>query len=87
MARGKICIALTEAEGGAGFHDWHIDLAKNGQTVYTICVNIGSLDIQADSWEINYLNVTYDAYARDIDDVDDEEAKETYVGDSKGKEK
>jgi hypothetical protein len=31
--------------------------------------------------------VTYDAYARDIDDVDDEEAKETYVGDSKGKEK
>jgi hypothetical protein len=33
----------------AGFQNRHIDLEKNGQTVYTICVNIGSLDIQADS--------------------------------------
>jgi hypothetical protein len=48
-------------------------LAKNGKIVYTICVNIGSLDIQADSGEINYLNVNGNAYAPDIDD-DDEEA-------------
>ncbi len=50
--------------------------------MYTICVNIGSLDIQADSGEINYLNANNDAYLPDIDD-DDEEAKELYVGDSK----
>ncbi len=63
-----------------------IDLAKIGQRVYTICVNIGSLDIQADSGEINYLNVNDNAYAPDIDD-NDEEVKQAYVGDSKSKEK
>jgi hypothetical protein len=52
--------------------------------VYTICVNIGLLDIHADSGEINYLNATNNAYAPDID-VDDEEAKESYVSDSKCK--
>jgi hypothetical protein len=52
--------------------------------VYTICVNIGSFDIQADSGKINYLNANNYAYAPDID-VDDEEAKELYVGDSKCK--
>jgi hypothetical protein len=57
-------------------------LAKNGQTVYTICVKIGSLDIHADSGDINYLDANNGAYAPDID-VDDEEAKESYVGDSK----
>ncbi len=72
---------------GTGFQDWHtLDLAKNSQTVYTICVNIGSLDIQAVSGEINYLNVNNNVYAPDIDE-DDEEAKQVYVGDSKGKEK
>ncbi len=50
--------------------------------MYTICVDIGSLDIQADSGEINYLNANDNAYAPDIDD-DDEEAKELYVSDSK----
>ncbi len=40
---------IQKQKEGAGFQDWHIDLAKNGQTVYTICVNIGSLDTQADS--------------------------------------
>jgi hypothetical protein len=70
----------------AGFQDWHIDLAKNGKTVYTICVNIGSSDLQAVSGEINYLNVKDNAYAPDIDD-NDEEAKQAYVGDSEGKEK
>ncbi len=69
---------------GAGFQNWHVDLAKNGQTVYTICVNIGLLDIRADSGDINYLDVNEGAYAPDID-VDDEEAKESYVGDSKCK--
>ncbi len=54
--------------------------------MYTICVNIGSLDIQADSGEINYLNANDDAYAPDID-YNDEEAKEACVGDSKGKDK
>jgi hypothetical protein len=61
-------------------------LTKNGRTVCTICVNIGSLDIQADSGEINYVNVNNHAYTPDIDD-DDEEAKEAYVHESKGKEK
>jgi hypothetical protein len=54
---------IWKQKEGAGFQNWHIDLAKNGQTVYTICVNIGSLDIQADSREINYLNANNDAYA------------------------
>ncbi len=44
------------------------------------------MDIQTDSGEINYINVNYNAYAPDIDD-DDKEAKEAYVGGSKGKEK
>ncbi len=62
---------------GAGFQNWHVDLAKNGQTVYTICVNIGSLDIHTDSGNIGYLDVYNGAYAP--------EAKESYVGDSKCK--
>ncbi len=77
---------IWKQKEGAGFQNQHIDLAKNGQTVYTICVNIGSLDIQADSGEINYLNANNDAYAPDIDD-DDEEANKVYVSDSKGEEK
>ncbi len=77
---------IWKQKEGAGFQNCHIDLAKNDKLVYTICVNIGSLDIQADSEEINYLNATDDAYAPDIDD-DDEEAKEAYVSDSEGKEK
>jgi hypothetical protein len=77
---------IQKQKEGAGFQDWHIDLAKNGQTVYTISVNIGSLDLQAVSREINYLNVDNNAYAPDIDD-NDEEAKQAYVGDSEGKEK
>ncbi len=44
------------------------------------------MDIQADSGEINYLNANNNAYAPDIDD-DDEEAKDVYVGDSRGEEK
>jgi hypothetical protein len=79
-------LLIWKQKEGAGFQDCHIDLAKNGQTVYTICVNIGSLDIQAHSREINDLNVNNNACAPDIDDGD-EEAKEAYVGDSKGKEK
>jgi hypothetical protein len=49
--------------------------------VYTICVNIGSLDILVDG-EINYPNANTDAYALDID-IDEGEAKESNVGDSK----
>jgi hypothetical protein len=77
---------IRKQKKGTGFQNWHIDLAKNGQSVYTICVNIGSLDIQADSGEINYLNANNDAYAPDIDD-DDEEVKEEYVSDSECKDK
>ncbi len=63
---------IWKQKEGAEFQNWHIDfLAKNGQTVYTICVNIGSSDIQADSGEINYLNANYNAYAPAID-YDDE---------------
>jgi hypothetical protein len=77
VARSKICVAHLEAEG----RHW-VSEAYNGQTVYTICVNIGLLDICAYSNDINYIDVNNGAYAPDID-VDDEEAKEPYVGDSK----
>jgi hypothetical protein len=69
MARGKICIAHLEAEGTRWLSGLAYRLGKNGQTVYTICVNNGSLDIQADSGEINYLNINNNAYAPDIDDM------------------
>jgi hypothetical protein len=36
-----------------GFQDWHQDLANNGQTVYTIVVNLGSLELQTVAREIN----------------------------------
>ncbi len=39
---------IWKQKEGAGFQDWHIDLANNGQTVYTNCVNIGLLDIPVD---------------------------------------
>jgi hypothetical protein len=74
---------IRKQKEGAGFQDWHIDLANNGKTVFTICVNIGSLDIPVDG-EINYPNAYTDAYAPDID-VDEGEAKELYVGDSECK--
>ncbi len=77
---------IWKQKEGAGFQNRHLDFAKNGQIVYTIYVDIGSLDIQADSGETNYLNANKNAYALDVDD-DEEEAKEAYVGDSKGKEK
>jgi hypothetical protein len=86
MARGNICIAHLEAEGRSWLSGLAYRHSKNGQTVYTICVNIGSLDIHADSGEITYLNVNNNPYAHDIDD-DDEEVKEAFVCDSKGKEK
>jgi hypothetical protein len=35
---------IQKQKEGAGFQNWHIDVAKNGQIVYTIFVNIGSLD-------------------------------------------
>ncbi len=73
---------IWKQKEGAGFQNWHVDLAENGQTMYTICVNIGLLDIHADSGEINYLNANDNAYAPDID-VDGEEAEESYVGASK----
>jgi hypothetical protein len=82
----KSVLLIWKQKKGVGFQNWHIDLAKNGRIVYTICVNIGSLDIQSDSREINYLYANNDAYAPDIDD-NDIQAKEVYVGDSKGKEK
>ncbi len=72
---------IWKQKEGAGFQDWHIDLANNGQTVFTICVNIGSLDIPVDG-EIHYPNANTDAYAPDID-VDEGEVNESYVGDSK----
>jgi hypothetical protein len=80
-------LLIWKQKEGTGFQNWHIDLVvKNSQTVYTICVYIGSLDIQADSGEINYLNADNNAHTPDIDD-DEEEAREAYVGDSKGEEK
>jgi hypothetical protein len=73
-------LLIQKQKEGAGFQDWHIDFANNGQAVYTICVNIGSKDILVDG-EINYPNANTDAYAPDID-VDEGEAKESYVRDS-----
>ncbi len=72
---------IQKQKEGTRFQDWYIDLANNGRTVYTIHVNIGSLDIPVDE-EINYPNANTDAYTPDID-VDEREAKESYVGDSK----
>ncbi len=77
----KPVLLIRKQKEGAGFQNWHVDLAKNGQTVYTICVNIGLLDICTDSGDIDYLDANDDAYAPDID-VDDEDAKESYVRDS-----
>ncbi len=37
----KSASLIWKQKEGAGFQDWHIDLANNGQTVYTICANIG----------------------------------------------
>jgi hypothetical protein len=74
---------IRKQKDGAGFQDWNIDLANSGQAVFTICVNIGSLDIPVDG-EINYPNANTDAYAPGIN-VDEGEAKEFYVGDSKCK--
>jgi hypothetical protein len=76
-------LLIWKQKEGAGFQDWHIHFANNGQTVFTIYVNIVSLDIPVDG-EINYPNANTDAYAPDID-VDEVEAKELYVGDSKCK--
>ncbi len=52
---------IWKQKEGDGFQDWHRDLANNGQTVYTIYVNIGSLELQAVAGEINFLNVDNDA--------------------------
>ncbi len=41
-------------------------MANNGQTVYTIVVNLGSLELQAVAGEINNLNVDNYAYAPDV---------------------
>ena len=41
-----------------GFQDWHQDLACNGQTVYTIVVELGSFEIQVDAEEINKTTLT-----------------------------
>ncbi len=77
----SVSLIWKQKEGAGGFQDWHIDLANNGQTVFTICVNIGSLDIPVDG-KINYPNANTDAYVPDID-VDEGEAKKLYVRDSK----
>jgi hypothetical protein len=76
-------LLIQKQKEGAGFQDWHIDLANNSQTVYTLCVNIGSLDVPVDG-EINYPNANTDAYAPDID-VDEGEVNELYLSDSKCK--
>jgi hypothetical protein len=83
MAKGKICIAHLEAEGRHWVSEMAYRLGKKWpNSLHSLC----QLDIQADSGEINYLNVNDDAYAPHIDD-DDEEAKEAYVGDREGIEK
>jgi hypothetical protein len=76
-------LLILKQKEGAGFQDWHIDLANNCQTVFTICVNIGSFDVPVDG-EIHYPNANTDAYAPDIN-IDEGEANELYVGDSKCK--
>ncbi len=39
----------------------------NGQTVYTIVVNLGSLELQVVAGEINNINVENVAYAPDVE--------------------
>jgi hypothetical protein len=36
---------IWKLKEGDGFQDWHQDLACNGQTVYTIVVNLGSFEL------------------------------------------
>jgi hypothetical protein len=44
-------------------------LANNGQTVYTIVVNLGSLELQAVAREINNLTIDNYAYAPDVEAI------------------
>ncbi len=60
---------IQKQKEGNGFQDCHIDLANNGQTVYTICVNLGALELQAVGGEITNINVDNDAYAPDVDTI------------------
>jgi hypothetical protein len=50
-----------------GFQDWHQDLVNNGRTVYTIIVNLGSLELEAVTGEINNIKVDNYAYAHDVE--------------------
>jgi hypothetical protein len=52
---------------GNGFQDWHQDLANNVQTLYTIVVNLGSLELQAVAGKISNINDDDVAYAPDIE--------------------
>jgi hypothetical protein len=62
----SVWIIWTLKEGD-GFHDRHQDLANNGQTVYTIVINLGSLELQAVAGEINNINIDDYAYAHDVE--------------------
>jgi hypothetical protein len=42
-------------------------LANNGRTVYTIIVNLGSLELQAVAADMNNINVDNAAYAPDVE--------------------
>ncbi len=57
---------IWKLKEGNGFQDWHQDFACNGQTVYTIIVNLGSLELQAVAGEIDKGNIDNVAYAPDI---------------------
>jgi hypothetical protein len=60
---------IWKLKEGNGFQDWHQDLVNNGQTVYTVVVNLGSLELQAVAGEISNLNVDNYAYAPDVEAI------------------
>ncbi len=60
---------IWKLKEGDGFQGWHIDLANNGQTINTIVVNLGSLELQAVAGEINNLNVDNDVYAPGVEAI------------------
>ncbi len=58
---------IWKLKDGSSFQDLNQNLACNGQTVYTIVVNLGSLELQAIAGEIDKDNIVNIAYAPDIE--------------------
>ncbi len=87
MAKSKICIAHLEAEGRRWLSGLAYRLGKKWpNSLHNLCQH-WLIRHSGRFWRDQlYLNVNGNTSAPNIDD-NGEEAKEAYVGDSKGKEK